>query len=412
MSSEWANDKAVTNWFELIGNPQTVKNYTLQFPKFLEFVKSTTKYNTPSEILAARQEQERSPDKNKQRIFEDVGKRFAHELNKNEKYRINTKKSYLRTMLSFFSVNHSKLEYSKGELFGILEPSQEEKVSKEWIPTNEEIRLLYRMANNSRDRAILLVLYQSGFSEIDVSEMKIEQFPFYDVNGNWSISISEDLYHDRLREKTNISQKTCVSREALEEIRIMLQSRGFPKEGDLFISQKSKTALDVREINDIFKALVTKAFNGKVKLWKTKHLRDAFMNGLLQARIPQELKDSMVGHKRQGAREDYGLTEITIKTAYNEAFKFLTINGFGQTSRKIEELQQQMTEQSKQDTERFRTLTDTISKQNQIIEKLEAQLAANTNSIGEMRSDLTDFRMQLAKIRKKEKMEPEPFKQR
>lgn len=231
MSSEWANDKAVTNWFELIGNPQTVKNYTLQFPKFLEFVKSTTKYNTPSEILAARQEQERSPDKNKQRIFEDVGKRFAHELNKNEKYRINTKKSYLRTMLSFFSVNHSKLEYSKGELFGILEPSQEEKVSKEWIPTNEEIRLLYRMANNSRDRAILLVLYQSGFSEIDVSEMKIEQFPFYDVNGNWSISISEDLYHDRLREKTNISQKTCVSREALEEIRIMLQSRGFPKKG-------------------------------------------------------------------------------------------------------------------------------------------------------------------------------------
>lgn len=180
----------------------------------------------------------------------------------------------------------------------------------------------------------------------------------------------------------------------------------------MFISQKSKTALDVREINDIFKALVTKAFNGKVKLWKTKHLRDAFMNGLLQARIPQELKDSMVGHKRQGAREDYGLTEITIKTAYNEAFKFLTINGFGQTSRKIEELQQQMTEQSKQDTERFRTLTDTISKQNQIIEKLEAQLAANTNSIGEMRSDLTDFRMQLAKIRKKEKMEPEPFKQR
>jgi integrase len=271
------------------------------------------------------------------RRWEDIVKNYLDTLNKDPKdYRMNTKKSYVRTVQSFFSKLHVALEYSKNELK--FEPSQKEKVSKEWIPSNEEIRLLYRMANTTRDRAILLTLYQSGFSEVDVCSMKIEDFAFYEQNGDWRLSLNEDLYHERLREKTNISQKTCISREALEEIRIMLQSRGFPKQGFLYLTQKNNQ-LENRDLHDMFKALITKAYSGRAAQWKTKHLRDAFMNGCLQARIPQEVKDSMVGHKREGARENYGLTEQTIKGAYTEAFKFLTINGFGQTSRKIEELQ-------------------------------------------------------------------------
>ena len=89
----------------------------------------------------------------------------------------------------------------------------------------------------------------------------------------------------------------------------------------------------------MLKRVVEKGFNGRVKEWKTKHLRDAFMNGLLQAKITQEVKDAMVGHKRQGAREDYAITEQTIKVAYESAFKFLTINGYGSTSRKVEQLE-------------------------------------------------------------------------
>jgi hypothetical protein len=85
------------------------------------------------------------------------------------------------------------------------------------------------MAKDARDRAILLVLYQSGFSEVDVAAMKIKDFGFINEKGEWANSASEDVYHARLREKTNILQQSCISREALEEIRIMLQSRGFPQ---------------------------------------------------------------------------------------------------------------------------------------------------------------------------------------
>jgi hypothetical protein len=190
------------------------------------------------------------------------------------------------------------------------------------------------------------MLYQSGFSEVDVANMRIEEFPFYNENGEWQLKANEDLYHQRRREKTNQWQKTMISRECLEDIRIYLQSRGFPKKGFMFLSFRNRK-LGVRGINDMLKGVVEKGFNGKVKEWKTKHLRDAFMNGLLQAKITQEVKDSMVGHQRQGAREDYAITEQTVRVAYESAFKFLTVNGFGQTSRRVEDLEKKFDSQTK-----------------------------------------------------------------
>jgi site-specific recombinase XerD len=333
-SETWLKDPKVVEWFTLLNNQRTIKNYRNEFPKFLEFVQKTTKYKTPSQIVQSRMEQLRSLDMNVKRYWETVVIKFKNSL-ENEGMRMNTAHSYLRTTLSFFSKNHVRLEFSRNELK--VNPSEKDKVYREWIPSNEEIRLLYRMANNARDRAVLLVLYQSGFSEVDVAAMKIGDFPFYDKDGNWAIPISEDIYHQRRREKTNIWAQTCISREASEEIRIMLQSRGFPKEGYLFVSFRDQQ-LGVRGINDALKEIVSRAFNGRAKEWQTKHLRDAFMNGLLQAKIPQEVKDAFVGHQRQGARKDYAITELTIKTAYIDAFKFLTVNGFGSQSRKIEEI--------------------------------------------------------------------------
>ena len=191
--------------------------------------------------------------------------------------------------------------------------------------------------------------------------MNIDDFKFYDAVGNWNIPITDDVYHKRRREKTNVWVQTCISREALEEIRIMLQSRGFPKTGFLFVSFRDQQ-LGVRGINDSMKEIVNRAYNGRSKEWQTKHLRDAFMNGLQQAKIPAELKDTFVGHQRQGARKDYAITELTIKLAYTDAFKFLTINGYGSQSRKIEEIynvvgkQQRQIEELTQQLNTFKTL--------------------------------------------------------
>lgn len=302
----WLEDPKVQEWLKLIGNERTATNYRREFPKYLDFVRETTEHKTPSQIVKSRLEDLSGKDMNKRRRFEDIGKLFAHELNKTE-YAYYTKKSYLRTMLSFFGTLHLKLEYSRGELFNILTHTEGDRKQK-WIPSNEEIRLLYRMAKASRDRAILLTLYQSGLSEIDAVSLRIEQLNPYDDKGNWRLPINEDLYLYWFREKTDIAVQTCLSREALEEIRIMLQSRGFPKEGQLFLSVHNEP-LDTRGINDIITEIVKRAFNGKAKLWKTHHLRDSFMNALEKAKIPTEMKDCFVGHTTGTAKDSYGKSE-------------------------------------------------------------------------------------------------------
>jgi site-specific recombinase XerD len=348
----WQNDKYVQNWFELLHNERTIKNYSREFPKFLDWMAENTEYKTPTDIINSRLEHLTTKDLLKRRFWEMQVVKFKNSLEE-KNLRMATIHGYLRTVQSFFSKNGVKLSFSRGELK--INPSEADKVDNEWIPSNEDVRLLYRLCDNARDRAILLTLYQSGFSEVDVANMKIEEFPFYDENGEWQIPITEDLYQKRRREKTNQWQQTCISREALEEIRIMLQSRGFPQEGYLFVSFRDQQ-LGVRGINDMLKGVVKKGFNGKSKLWKTKHLRDAFMNGLLQAKLTQETKDAMVGHKRRGARNDYAITELTIKTAYQSAFKYLTINGYGSQSRKLEQLEKSFNQKSEEQNREIKAL--------------------------------------------------------
>jgi len=170
-----------------------------------------------------------------------------------------------------------------------------------------------------RDRPLLLVLYQSGFSEVDVSSLNIEDLPeIYTCEGHHYIA--------KLREKTNILEQTCVSMEAIHDLRIMLRERGNPEKGALFESQKGKR-LSVRFLNDAIKRLAEKTFGTeKAKDFQTKNLRDSYKNGLLRAHLDTEIVDKMFGHKRSGAKEAYQLEQALIEESYEKAFKFLSVN--------------------------------------------------------------------------------------
>ena len=334
----WLEDKHVKNWFENLKSDRTVSNYKERFPRFLEWVKQP-----PSQIIQSRLEHLTTTDLAKRRYWEQQLIKFTRHLESltdNEgKRKLSTWsiKGFQTAVQSFFSHNGCRLVFARKELD--VEPAEREKVEKEWIPSNEEVRVIYRACKSARDRSILLTLYQSGFSEVDVSNMRIEDFDFYDQNGKWKPEPYTDVYHARKREKTNILQQTCLSREAIEDIRVMLQNRGFPQKGWLFESRKSER-LTVRGINDMLKPIVNYHLKHKDELWKTKHLRDSYMNGLLMAKLTQETKDVMVGHKRAGARASYKIAEQTVRQAYDSAFKFLSVNGVGSSTRKIEQIEQ------------------------------------------------------------------------
>lgn len=335
----WLNDKHVKNWFENLKSDRTISNYKERFPRFIEWCKKT-----PTEIIKSRLEHLTTQDLEKRRYWEQQlikFTRYSESLTDKEGKRTLSTwsiKGFQTCVQSFFAHNGVKLAFARKELD--VEPSEREKVVKEWIPDNEEVRVLYRACKSARDRSVLLTLYQSGFSEVDVSNMRIEDFDFYDKNGKWQLKPFEDVYHARKREKTNILQQTCISRECIEDIRIMLQNRGFPKSGYLFVSQKGEQ-FTPRFINDTLKTLVKRNFKDRASLWKTKNLRDAFMNALDRAKLGERVFDSLVGHKKRGAKHHYGVTEQTIKEGYNSAFKYLAINGVGSSTRKIEQIEQQ-----------------------------------------------------------------------
>jgi hypothetical protein len=178
---------------------------------------------------------------------------------------------------------------------------------------------------NLRDRALLLVLAQSGFSEVDVSNLKIEA-----LKGIYEQPETEHYFLEKPREKTGETQATCLSYEAVHDISAMLQERGNPAEGYLFVSTtKGKgEKLEVRTIHKAIKGLAEKAFGAeRGKEFKTKALRSFYNSALLRADIKSEVKDLMMGHARQSARKHYDYDEATIKEAYQRAFEHLSING-------------------------------------------------------------------------------------
>ena len=311
----YEQDEFFKKW--LVGlSDRTKENYTENIKDWIVFVGMT-----PTEQIQKRMHDLTTQNIAERTFFEDQFRAYKEYLEN----RGNLKPLAVRTMLipvaSFFSRNSLPLNLKRGD----WESTQKQQVVQRSKTTKEDIKSMYSHGN-LRDRALLLVLAQSGFSEVDVSSFKIEK-----LKGLYTAPETEHYVVEKPREKTGEMQATCFSYEALHDIRAMLQERGNPAEGYLFVSTtKGKDdKLEVRSINTAMKNLAEKAFGAeKAKEFKTKSFRSFYNSALLRAGIqPQELKDLMMGHQRRGARKKYDYDEITIREAYQRAFEHLSING-------------------------------------------------------------------------------------
>jgi uncharacterized coiled-coil protein SlyX len=187
---------------------------------------------------------------------------------------------------------------------------------------------------------------------------------------------TEHYFIEKPREKTNVVQATCISYEALHDVRAMLAERQNPESGFLFIcgTFKKGEQLTTRSVNEAMKDLALKTFGAeKAKQFKTKTLRSFYNSALLRSGIKQEIKDVMMGHKRLGARGHYAYDEYTIKDAYSEAFQHLTINGlqsredlaelrnaFNTTKAQLAELITEQKKQIEQQNDKMSTLAEML----------------------------------------------------
>jgi integrase len=326
-------NKYIDNWLAGLAD-RTKENYLRTFPQWCEFVQMS-----PSEQIEKRLKDTASTDLTQRTFFERQFRAYKEHLEKEGKLSAISIKTLLTHVASFFSRNGLPLNLKRGD----WESTLETKVIHRFSLSRDDVKALYTHAA-LRDKALLLVLAQSGFSEVDVCALKIE-----DIQGLFDMQPTEHYFIEKPREKTNIIQATCISYEALHDIRAMLAERGKPESGFLFVSGTYGQGAQVttRTINEAMKAIAERTFEAeKAKKFKTKALRSFYNSALLRANIqPQELKDVMMGHGRKGARKNYDYDSATIKQAYAQVFEHLTINGV-QSRADIAQLNKQIETQS------------------------------------------------------------------
>jgi len=335
LDRSYEQDEYFKKW--LVGLSQRTKeNYSREIHDWIVFTDMSL-----TEQIKKRMHDLTTQDITKRQFFEDKFREYKEYLEKKPSLKPISVKTQLRTVASFFSRNGLPLFLKRGD----WESTQQQPVIQRLKLSKDDVKAMYSHGN-LRDRALLLVLAQSGFSEIDVSCLRIEE-----LKGLYDQPETEHYFIEKPREKTNEIQATCLSYEAIHDIKAMLQERANPQTDFLFVSQtKGKgEQLEVRSINDAMKSLAEKTFDQeKAKEFKTKYLRSFYNSALLHAGIqPQEVKDLMFGHGRKGARGHYDYDEITIKEAYQRVFEHLSINGL------------QVREDLKKVMDTLKSLTDT-----------------------------------------------------
>lgn len=373
----YMQDAYAQKW--LMGLSENTKgNYAKYFLEWLTFIKLS-----PKQQIQKRLSDTRSNNINTRTFFEEKFREYKEVL-ENEKATHGTVLSYLKVVASFFSRNGLPLNLKRGD-WSCLNPKHNIAKSKMWIPSQDEAKRLYAHAN-LRDKALFLTLYQSGFSEIDVRNLRIE-----DIALGLKLPEVEHFYIQKNREKTNIEQATCISCEALHDLREYLTERGNPSSGYLFEGQtKSKgQQIEVRTINEAMKTLVSKAFGvEKARVFKTKALRSAYNSALLHANIqPQEIKDVMMGHQRLSARKAYSYDEATIKENYARAFQFLCVNGI-QTKNDLAKLKDEFSKTKTEFADVIVKLTQENTQLKETIkELLKAKIDESSHDVGIMDID-------------------------
>jgi len=323
-------------------------------------------------------------------------KRHLYTLKNRKGKRISsaTVENRLKAPASFFRHNGLRLNLESG-FWTDIEPAEREKVPTKWVPSNEHVRIMYKRTESYRDKALLLVLYQSGFSPIDVSALRIEHFPeIYSES-------PQHHYIAKLREKTNILQQTCLSREAIHDLQYYLEDRAQtgiqrlkdrkegPKEEDLkegrvtkgwlFLSHKGEQ-LGTRYISEAMKRIAEKSFGEeKAKQFQTRHLRDAYKNALQRAKLGTETVDKLFGHKRAGAKEAYGLEQALIEEGYAEAFEYMSINGVTQSTGDVREIMKAQKDQSERMDMLLNMVQEERKKSQEQAEKIDNLVKLNTD---------------------------------
>jgi len=187
---------------------------------------------------------------------------------------------------------------------------------KKYSPTNEEVRHMFNVADNSRNRLIIALMYQLGPDPVDIASLTCGDLPHEPYK-----------YFEKSRSKTGEIWRAVTTPDIIIELTNYLKIREpYNLSDPLFVGVEGP--LNNRSISQILKILIEKAgLDGKPG-FKPTALRDAFEDALVDANVNSKIKASLMGHTGDIEHEYGGQNrlEVACVEAMKKAYPFLSLN--------------------------------------------------------------------------------------
>jgi len=193
---------------------------------------------------------------------------------------------------------------------------------QKYSPSNEEVRHLYTIADNSRDRLIVALMYQNGLSPVDISLLNVGD-----------LSLEEWSYYEKSRSKTGEIFRAIITPDIAYELKTYLKIRGSTSKGEpLFVGRQGP--LDNQAISAVISELIEKAGLDGNNGFKPTSLRDALEDALVEANVNHKIKEALMGHVSDIEHEygGYNVLKINVIEAMKKTYPFLTLNGLTRVS--------------------------------------------------------------------------------
>jgi integrase len=203
-----------------------------------------------------------------------------------------------------------------------LKVSKARRIAK-YSPTNEEVRHLYGLADCSRDRLIIALMYQNGLCPVDLSLLEVGDLPLEP----WT-------YYEKSRSKTGEMWRSATTPDISFELKHYLKIRETQSKTAetkaLFVGREG--ALDNQAISTLMFLLIKKSGLNVQDGFKPTALRDAFKDALVEANVNHKVKESLMGHSGGIENEYGGHRNLMVNTveALKKTYPLMTLNGHNQ----------------------------------------------------------------------------------
>ena len=215
----YRNSQSIQDWLSGLGSDESRRVYLIWFQDFLDWLHMQQSYEKakPDDLIVMRQADLKLDDMKARRRFEMLVKQYYVEAKRLHGRAYWTSTNKLKTIRSFFSGNFLALTYRKGEL-QTVRANMKEKT----YPKTHEVRAWYRKLESWRDRALLLLMFQSGPTPIDACGIQ-----YGDIKDK--LDQEPPVFFRYVRQKTGSEAQTCLHSDTIYALKMMLEKLTEPE---------------------------------------------------------------------------------------------------------------------------------------------------------------------------------------